>query len=459
MKDSKSVREYKRRRTERMKQNSKGRFDSVEEFRKRRDERVRRRMDTSADYGEESLREFRARRRDRMKLRKDAKDDLEWITVNGTHIPLDEEGKMTGPVAGKIEKTSSKKGSGRAKSEGRSSQKGSAKNEAGSGSTNNASNAENNGNNSNNNSNRRYVSTKEVSTATDIGGYHRRNKFKNGYGFTSVDAVDRASPSGKTMRENTDESGNWTEEREKLHSQIIDDTFAGKKKATGKPVTTFMGGGPASGKSYAVDMLGDELGLPAEDERILIDPDKIKSGTKNGKLRGLPEYDANDPAPVHEESSSLAKRMTKIAQENGYNVLIDGTGDTSVKKMKTKIKQAHEAGHTVNGIYTFVPMETALKRNYGRERSVPDEVVVETHRAITQILPEIAADFDSVKLYCTDGAGKPRLVAHGGGGKGLTIVDKKLYDSFLANGTYQYDRKRAAYLRSLPESQKKTKKQ
>ncbi len=40
-------------------------------------------------------------------LRQDA-DDTKWITVKGTHIPLDEEGNMTGRVAEKIKETSKK---------------------------------------------------------------------------------------------------------------------------------------------------------------------------------------------------------------------------------------------------------------------------------------------------------------------------------------------------------------
>ena len=45
---------------------------------------------------------YRARRDERLKMREDAKDDTKWITVHGAHIPLDEDGNMTGPVAEKI---------------------------------------------------------------------------------------------------------------------------------------------------------------------------------------------------------------------------------------------------------------------------------------------------------------------------------------------------------------------
>ena len=447
MAENKVVRAYKRRRTERLKERGIERFDSVGAFRERRARRIQERMDAGIGwaYG----------------IAKENGIDTTGMTPEEVFEALEKIGK--GPKShGKKETVQQPVRSLSNESNNHSNtnlhntnkRKGKA-NELNNG---NASRDRNESKNQRNN--RRYVPVNEASNAEVIGGYRRRNNsnFRNGYGATNADPADKQLPSGVTMAEHTDDQGEWDEEREALHSRIIDETFAGVKKASGKPVTTFMGGGPASGKSYVVKSLSEELGLPGEDERILVDPDRIKTGDKKKGLHGLPEYDPNRPGPVHEESSALAKRITQIAQENGYNVLVDGTGDGSAAKMKKKIRQAKEAGHTVNGVYTFVPMETALVRNYARDRSVDDSVVVDTHKKITKILPEIASEFDSVKLYSNAEDGKPpRLVAYGGGGKGLTIVDQKLYRAFLANGDYQYDAKRATYLRSLPESQKKTK--
>lgn len=47
---------------------------------------------------------FRERRRKRLEVRKDAKDDeVQWITVNGAHIPIDDDGNLGGEVGKKIE--------------------------------------------------------------------------------------------------------------------------------------------------------------------------------------------------------------------------------------------------------------------------------------------------------------------------------------------------------------------
>lgn len=353
--------------------------------------------------------------------RMDKKEPDSWITVKGNHIPVDENKK---PIGGQLKAL----GEGSEKETGSSSSK----------ATKGASSA------------KKYVSSSVSSKAKVIGGYKREHTFKNGYGVTHVDPKDKASDSGETMRMHTNDNGEWTEEREALHSKIIDNTFRGVKKANGKPVTTFMGGGPASGKSYVVENEAENLNMPGKDERILVDPDACK--------KPMPEYDPDHPSPVHEESSALAKRITKIAQENGYNVLVDGTGDGSVEKMRKKIKEAKEAGHTVNGVYVFKPIEDAIIANAARERSVKDGLLIHTHKEISKILPEIAKDFDDVKLYANMKKGEPPvLIASGGGGKGLTIHNQELYQMFLDNANYKYDPKRIEELKSLPEAQKKKK--
>ena len=365
--------------------------------------------------------------------RSDAEEEGHWITTkSGRHVFMNGEGE---PTKGNPQVIAAMKGEGSKPK--RTTASGSTKTGSSSGAS--------------TSTKTKYVSASTASKAKTIGGYTRKNVFKNGYGTTAVDFKDRESDSGITMKANTNDKGEWTEEREALHSKIIDDTFEGVKKASGKPVTTFMGGGPASGKSYVVKHEAENLNLPKDNERVLVDPDKCK--------KPLPEYDEDNPSPVHEESSALAKRITKIAQENGYNVLVDGTGDGSVEKMRKKIQQAKDAGHTVRGVYVFKPVEAALVANGERDRTVNPEEVVKTHKAISSILPEIAKDFDDVKLYANMKKGEPPvLIASGGGGKGLTIHDQKLYDMFLANRDYEYNEERAKRLTEIGKANKAKKK-
>lgn len=247
-----------------------------------------------------------------------------------------------------------------------------------------------------------------------------------------------ATPTGDSRGDDslakyTREDGTLTPEREELHKQIIDDTFKDVTPADGQPTFTVMGGGPASGKSTMIN--SGAATLP--NNSVTIDPDAVKAK--------LPEYqemvangDLSAAGFVHEESSALAKRMLGVANDNGFNVVLDGTGDGSVNSIMKKIRDARKAGMAVEGIYATVPTDVAISRALARAektgRYVNLDIIRDTHRKVSQILPEIAAEFDIVKLYdTTDGA---ILIATGGNGQPLTPIPgyEDLFEEFLKKG-------------------------
>ena len=260
--------------------------------------------------------------------------------------------------------------------------------------------------------------------------YHLEEETKNGIkSYGTTDTSDKGI--NDSLAKYTDENGNLTDEREKLHREIIDEFFDGAEKPSGKPIFTVMGGGSAAGKSTMLDT--GAVKLPKG--TVTVDSDAIK--------KKLPEFDdfisegKSDIAAayVHEESSALAKRMLGIANREGFNVALDGTGDGSVKSLIKKIEAARKAGLRVEGVYATVPTEVALARSYARGvktgRVVPNAVIEQTHKKVSQVLPECAHLFDDVKLFdTTDGA---VLIATGGGGKPLTPVKGKeaLFKAFL----------------------------
>ena len=91
----------------------------------------------------------------------------------------------------------------------------------------------------------------------------------------------------------------------------------------------------------------------------------------------------------------------------------------------------------MNGVYVTIPVEEAIRRAEARgdktNRYVPVDRIVSIHRKVSQILPQIAAEFDSVKLYDNSGS-EPVLIATGGNGKGLQPIDQKLFDDFINKG-------------------------
>ena len=402
--------------------------DAIKQYRKRRQERIDKRNGAVRKPHYDSVEEYRKRREKRLEARADA--GVGWVYGILKQNGIDTKGMDVKEAFEELAKLNGGEGEKGGKDEKGGESKKKNVNETGSA--------------------KKYVNAENSSKAPTVGGYKRKNlkNFKNGYGVTASGEKERNDlKNGLTMNQNTNEKGEWTEEREALHSKIIDDTFEGCKKTDGEHVTTFLGGGPASGKSYVHKTFGKEFGIP--EGSVVADPDACK--------KSLPEYNPDEPWFVHEESSSLAKRITKLSQENGYNTLVDGTGDGSVDGMRKKIKQAKEAGNVVRGRYVFMPVEDAIQLNFARERSVNPEMLVDTHKKISSILPEIAADFDDCELYANIIGGKPKLIAKGGGGKPLEIIDKELYNKFLDNGKYEYNQERVEELRQTEMSQKKKK--
>jgi predicted ABC-type ATPase len=222
--------------------------------------------------------------------------------------------------------------------------------------------------------------------------------------------------------------GKFTEERQALHDEIINKVLEGIIPPDGKPELHILGGGPAAGKSSAVE--AGAFDLPGENI-AMINADEIKEM--------IPEVEAmqaaKDPgwaAFGHEESSYLAARTLEATYERGINAILDGTGDSSVDKITGKIQAAKDAGYSVNGSYITVPTEMAVERAMSRAESsgryVPESVIRDTHAGVSEVFPQIIDQFDSVKLV--DSSDGYRLVGQGGNGN-WTVADQTLWEQFL----------------------------
>ena len=226
--------------------------------------------------------------------------------------------------------------------------------------------------------------------------------------------------------------GSWTKERQALHDSIVAQHLASASPVK-NPEAHMMGGGPASGKSVAQG--SGQMNIPSN--HVLIDADAIK--------QHLPEYnsmvaakDFNAAAFAHEESSYLSKRILKEASAKSYNTMLDGTGDSGIKALESKIGMMKENGAKVVANYVTVQTETALERNRARAaktgRLPPEEMVRQCHKVVSQVVPEAIKRglFDEFSLYDTNGSGAKKIAS--AKGKELTIHDEHLWNQFLAKG-------------------------
>lgn len=180
-----------------------------------------------------------------------------------------------------------------------------------------------------------------------------------------------------------------------IHDPIVANAFAGKKPVPEgkKKIAIMTMGAPASGKSS---------GLRTVDLKrfVSVDPDGIKEK--------LPEYKKatedrektfkGAALMAHEESSAIAKRITKEAIEKGHNVLIDGTG-ANAASMKKKIAELKKAGYHVHVVMSHLHEDEGVRRAKARAeqtgREVPEGVIRSAYKSVPKNFAAIGKEADS----------------------------------------------------------------
>ena len=143
----------------------------------------------------------------------------------------------------------------------------------------------------------------------------------------------------------------------------------------------FLAGGPGSGKSYVVKRGTGGLGMKivnSDDifEKYIKDAGMtFKMNTKIGK----------EQEPERDKLRSRAKDVADMKQANyvegRLGLIIDGTGKDYAKitDQATKLKIL---GYDVHMIFVNTSLETALKRNAKRERTVPASIATKSWKTV-----------------------------------------------------------------------------
>ncbi len=237
--------------------------------------------------------------------------------------------------------------------------------------------------------------------------------------------------------------GEITPERKALHEAIIKSVVFGNGKWEPKksetPMAWMMGGGPASGKTFLRQ--GGFFDTPKRGDTVHLDADEIKEM--------LPEFDAlreelkargmditAAAAAVHAESTYLQREAMKLATENGFNVVVDSTGDGGPKAFARRMDILKDAGYKIKGRVADVSIgkagKEAEKRKKEQGRGVPVSVVIDTHidvaRAVLYALQE--GIYDDFELVDNEDHSNPVTIAAMKDGE-LVIHDKETWTQFI----------------------------
>jgi hypothetical protein len=247
-----------------------------------------------------------------------------------------------------------------------------------------------------------------------------------------------ASPVGKKWFKRPQFAGDSiiTPEREALYEQILGKMIPenAKPSPSGIRKIFFMGGGPGAGKGgiskrkdgasptreddpsdferplvpLVQEWLEDGTAKPmkGEPEGVMINPDDLKMQLPEaqdahmrlnlkdefGRDIRLSAGDESWAGAVHEESSLLAKILTRRAMDKGLDIVVDGTGDDTLDKMIGKIKAAKANGYTAIGTYINAnPVDAfagAKTRQFRTKRSVGENIQLDCFLALAEMMTD-----------------------------------------------------------------------
>ena len=178
----------------------------------------------------------------------------------------------------------------------------------------------------------------------------------------------------------------------------------------------FLAGGPGSGKPYVAKGL---FGIP---DRVNVSQTGMKMVNSDKELKYLlnkfgfgTDLDSlpdevfanltNPKDPKYSGLRSFAKDLTgqrrKLYQDGRLGMIIDGTGD-DFKKIAAEKKELEAVGYDCFMIFVNTTLEVALQRNENRDRVLPEKIVRDSHRAVTQNLGGFQGIFGGSNFLIVD---------------------------------------------------------
>ena len=160
----------------------------------------------------------------------------------------------------------------------------------------------------------------------------------------------------------------------------------------------FLAGGPGSGKTYIAKGL---FGIPDKvnvsqtgmkmvnsDKELKYLLNKFGFGTDLDSLPDEVFANLTNPSdPKYSGLRSFAKDLTgqrrKLYQNGRLGMIIDGTGD-EFNKISMEKKELEAVGYDCYMVFVNTSLDVALERNEKRDRILPEKIVKDSHKAVTQ---------------------------------------------------------------------------
>ena len=156
----------------------------------------------------------------------------------------------------------------------------------------------------------------------------------------------------------------------------------------------FFAGSPGAGKTYVARKLaGAFQGLKQVNMDIIFK----HLMTKNNLSWKMPPEEEPEREKQRQRSKELVTRQQQTYADGGLGLLIDSTGRSYDKIENTK-DQLESQGYKTTMIFVNTDLQTALRRNKQRERTLPDELIRKNFSAVEQQLGRFQRLFNDIHI-------------------------------------------------------------
>ena len=156
----------------------------------------------------------------------------------------------------------------------------------------------------------------------------------------------------------------------------------------------FFAGSPGAGKTYVARQLAGVFGgLKQVNMDIIF---KHLMTKKNLSWKMPPEEEPEREKQRQRSKELIAKQQQSFA-DSGLGLLIDSTGRITgtVRRIKDELE---DKGYETTMVFVNTDLQTALRRNKERERTLPDKLIHQNFDIIEQRLGEYQRMFNDVHV-------------------------------------------------------------
>ena len=142
----------------------------------------------------------------------------------------------------------------------------------------------------------------------------------------------------------------------------------------------FFAGGPGSGKSY----VANELGLISRGLKVLNSDDAFEYLMRKRDLSfEMPPEEQPQRDLARQRAKEITNKKQDIYLDGRLGLIIDGTAKDVNKMAKLKV-ELEAIGYQAMMVFVNTSLKTALQRNLLRDRKVPTDIVVQSHKQVQQ---------------------------------------------------------------------------